>query len=131
MYKENTTVNHVALQYKYKEDAETFFSKILNIPLSKKSTLNAEFSQKIFGINENVDIQLYDDGVTRFEIFISNASKKPGFEHTSIEIDNEEEFITRCKQHNIQPINIDKQGKKLLFVKDKSGNLFEIKTKKY
>lgn len=126
---EGTLLNHVALQCNDTERAETFFTEVLGLPIKKKFTVSRELSEAIFGIDESVDVEVYDNNETRFEIFITQTEEKRGYGHVCIEIDNKKEFIDRCKQHGIKPMVITKGGKNLLFVRDFSGNLFEIKEK--
>jgi catechol-2,3-dioxygenase len=127
---EDTILHHIALQYTDKEDAETFFTKILGLQLEKIFTISSDLSNKIFGIKENIEVLVYNSEKARFEIFITKKQKPTsGFDHTCIVIDNKEEFIKRCKQYNLQPNLVDKNGGQLLFVTDFSGNLFEIKEK--
>ena len=126
---EGTLLNHVALQCNDKEKVETFFTEVLGLPIKKKFTVSRELSEAIFGIDESVDVEVYDDNETRFEIFITQTKEKRGYGHVCIEIDNKKEFIDRCKQYGINPMVVTKDGKNLLFVRDFSGNLFEIKEK--
>jgi catechol 2,3-dioxygenase-like lactoylglutathione lyase family enzyme len=126
---EGTLLNHVALQCNDKEKVETFFTEVLGLPIKKKFTVSRELSGAIFGIDECVDVEVYDNNETRFEIFITQTEEKRGYGHVCIEIDNKKEFIDRCKQYGIKPMFITKGGKNLLFVRDFSGNLFEIKEK--
>lgn len=126
---EETTLKHVALQYLDREKAEIFFTKILGIPLKKKFAISPELSEAIFGIKENVEIMVYDNQRATFEVFITPINKKLGYEHTCIEIKDKKEFIKRCKKHGIKPDIIKKDNKKLLFVRDFAGNLFEVKEK--
>ncbi|MCK5259295.1 MAG: VOC family protein [Thermoplasmatales archaeon] len=126
---EGALLNHVALQCNDKEKAETFFTEVLELPIKKKFTVSRELSEAIFGIDESVDVEVYDNNETRFEIFITQTEEKRGYGHVCIEIDNKKEFIDRCKQYGIKPMFITKGGKNLLFVRDFSGNLFEIKEK--
>jgi len=126
---EGTLLNHVALQCNDKEKVETFFTEVLGLPIKKKFTVSRELSEAIFGIDESVDVEVYDNNETRFEIFITQTEEKRGYEHVCIEIDSKKEFIDRCKQYGIEPMVITTGGKNLFFVKDFSGNLFEIKEK--
>ncbi len=126
---EGALLNHVALQCNDKEKVETFFTEVLGLPIKKKFTVSGELSEAIFGIDESVDVEVYDNNETRFEIFITQTEEKRGYGHVCIEIDNKKEFIDRCKQYGIKPMFITKGGKNLLFVRDFSGNLFEIKEK--
>lgn len=128
--KEKTNLHHVALQYFDRGKAEIFFTKILNLHLKKTFTINKELSNNIFGIKEEVIIDVYSNDSCYFEIFITERKTKYNYEHVSIEISNKEEFIKRCKKYNIQPMFIEKDEKTLLFIKDYAGNLFEIKEKK-
>jgi len=126
---ERTLLNHVALKCNNEKGAKTFFTDILGIPLTKKFGISGDLSETIFGIKGNVDILVYDNNETRFEVFIGQVGKKHGYEHTCIEIKNKSEFIERCKKHEIEPILVEKEGKDILFVRDFSGNLFEVKEK--
>ena len=126
---ERALLNHVALQCNDKEKVETFFTEVLGLPIKKKFTVSRELSEAIFGIDESVDVEVYDNDETRFEIFIAQTEEKRGYGHVCIEIDNKKEFIDRCKRYDIKPMVITKGGKNLLFIRDFSGNLFEIKEK--
>lgn len=123
-----TTINHVALQCFDKEKAEIFFNKILGFSKLKSFTLSEELSESIFGIRRSVEIDVYDNGVTRFEVFIDQASKSR-YEHTCIEVINKKEFMARCKKYGLEPLIVKKGDKDLLFVKDFSNNLYEVKEK--
>ena len=122
-------LNHVALQCFEREKAALFFTKILDIPKVKTFTVSSELSKDIFGINKSVDVDVYDNGTTRFEIFSGNEKNAP-YEHTCIEVNDKLELITCCEKYGLQSLIIQKEGKDLLFIKDFSNNLYEIKEKK-
>jgi hypothetical protein len=126
---EETSLIHVGLQYSDEKKAEIFFTKILEIPLKKKFTISSELSKEIFGTEENVKILLYATEEIGFEVFITKLTKQTYYEHNCIEIKNKKEFIGRCISYGIEPMVIKKDGKDLLFVRDFSGNLFEVKEK--
>ena len=124
---EKTNIQHVALQYNNRKQAEIFFSKILGIPLTKTFTISKELSDKIFKIREETIVDVYSNEKAYFEIFITKTQINHGYEHIGIEINDKEEFLKRCKNNNIEPIFVEKGEKILLFVRDFAGNLFEIK----
>jgi len=126
---EETSLIHVGLQYSDEDKSEIFFTKILGIPLKKKFTISAELAKEIFGIGESVKILVYQNQNTGFEVFITKLAKQANYEHSCIEIKNKKEFMDRCTKHGLEVKIIKKDGKDLLFVKDFSGNLFEIKEK--
>ena len=120
---------HIALQYSDRKKAEIFFNKILELTLDKSFTLSIDLSNDIFGLNEEVVVDVYRNEEACFEVFITKIHTKYNYEHTCIEIDNKEEFIKRCKKYGIEPMFVKKGQKTLLFIKDFSGYLFEIKEK--
>ena len=125
--KEKTVFKHVALHYKDRKQAEDFFTKILGLPLLKTFSLTKELSDEIFGINEEVTIDVYANEDSYFEVFITQNQTKHGYEHVCIEVNNKDEFIERCKQQGIEPKFVKKGDKTLLFIKDHANNLYEIK----
>ena len=89
--------------------------------------LSKELSAVIFGINKNMSIEIYDNGKMRVEVFINTTRREPTYDHICIEVDNKSDFITQCTQQGLDPFFIEKEGKQLLFVRDFSDNLYEIK----
>lgn len=122
-------LKHIGLQYKSKEEAETFFTEILGIPEKKEFTIPAELGKSIFGFEKEVKVKVFSNEKVTFEIFIGNEARKFSYEHICLEIVDKERFISRCKSHGIEPIFIKKGDKELLFIRDFSGYLYEIKEK--
>ncbi len=124
-----TSLNHIALQYQKKRDAEIFFSDILGIPKTRSFTVSADLSKEIFEITKNVDVDVFDNGKIRFEIFYMIDIHHSPFSHICIEVESKEKFIQTCKKYKLNPYIVINGEKGLLFVKDFSNNLYEIKNK--
>jgi catechol 2,3-dioxygenase-like lactoylglutathione lyase family enzyme len=120
-------LNHVAVECMTQDSADIFFTTVLGIPKLKSTVLSKELSAEIFQIESPVTFQSYDNGKTRIEVFIIESKRKPTYIHLGIEVDNKNEFITRCAQYGLKPFFVKKGDKQLLFVRDFSGNLYEIK----
>ena len=121
-----TKIDHIALTYENKKDAEIFFKKILGLELTKSFTLSEKLTKDLFGIIEEIEVDVYSNESSYFEIFYSKRKNIHFFDHTCIKVNNKEDFIKKCKVNSIKPIFIKKGVKTLLFVKDFAGNLFEI-----
>ena len=119
-------IQHVAVECSDQQSSDRFFTTVLGIPKIKSTVLSKGLSSTIFGINKNVSIAVYDNGKTRFEVFINTTRSKPTYDHICIEVDNKSNFITQCKQQGLDPFFVEKEGKQLLFVRDFSNNLFEV-----
>lgn len=124
---EEINLKHVALQYKDRNKAEIFFTKILEIPLKKTFTVSKELTKAIFGIDEELLVDVYDNEKICFEVFITKKQTKHAYEHTCVEIKDKDGFIIRCEKYGIEPIFVKKELKTLLFIRDFADNLYEIK----
>lgn len=121
-------LHHVGLHSRTKESADLFFIKILQIPLDRTFEVPADMAEKIFGLKHTVWVHVYEHQNTRFEVFISeHLIHKPGYDHVCVNVKSKKEFQKRCSEYGLQPFVVMKGEKELLFVKDFSGNLFEIK----
>lgn len=127
--KNDIIVQHVAVEYSSQELAERFFSSILGLPKVKSSLLSKELSEKIFQTKHEVRFDFYDDGTTRFEVFITKQPRQSGFAHVCIAVDDKKDFISRCTQQGLTPFFVQKGDRELLFVRDFSGNLYEVNEK--
>jgi len=127
--KDKTKTLHTALQNSDKKQAEIFFTKILDLQLIKTFNISKDLSNEVFGIDQDVIVNVYGNQEACFEVFISKKQIEKGYEHTCIEINDKKDFIKKCKKYGIEPIFVKKGTKTLLFIKDFSGNLFEIKEK--
>ena len=126
--KENTVLNHVALQCLNKDEALIFFTKILKIPMVKNFSVSKELSYRIFRIDDDdVEVYVFDNGKARFEVFIKNKTNKKEFEHVCIEVKDRNEFVNTCIKYGLKPFFVKKGDKDLLFVRDFSNNLYEVK----
>jgi hypothetical protein len=125
--KPKTTIQHVALQYKNKNKADIFFKEILGLSLIKKFNVSKELAKKIFNIHEEVEVFVYGNNNATFEIFITKQKNFHVFDHVCIKIDNKEEFFNQCKKYKLKTYYVKKDNKKLLFLRDYSNNLYEIK----
>jgi catechol 2,3-dioxygenase-like lactoylglutathione lyase family enzyme len=121
-----TRIQHVALEYANQQQADVFFLKVLGIPKVKSTLLSQELCASIFQIEQPVQMETYDNGTARFEVFLTPEPKTRSYAHIGVEIDSKADFLIRCRDHRLKPFFIEKQGKQLLFVRDFSGNLFEV-----
>jgi hypothetical protein len=121
-----TIVQHVALECFSVQSADTFFITVLGIPKVKSTLLPSELCSSIFRIDRSVQMETYDAGGVRFEVFITPEPVRSSFGHIGIAVEKKTDFVMRCQQQGLAPFFVEKNGKQLLFVWDFSGNLFEV-----
>ena len=122
-----TTIQHIALQYTDKKQADIFFKEILGLSLIKNFNVSEELAKQIFNISEEVEVFVYGNDDSTFEIFIAQKKQLDVFNHVCIKIDDKEEFFNNCNKYKLKPYYVIKEDKKILFLRDYSNNLYEIK----
>ena len=120
-------IQHIGIQYPDKVSAELFFGTILGLPKQKEFTVPAEVSRMLFGKDKDIEVVAYGDDTLKFEVFITTGQKPQNFDHIGWTVENKDEFIEMCKQNNFDHIIMETDGKVLTFVRDRGGNVYEIK----
>jgi hypothetical protein len=124
---QKTLLLHAAVHCDTIEHAHILFEVIFGLEKIKTFSLDAHLSQAIFSINTPVDVIVFGNESTQIEVFIHSDSPIPSFMHICMQVPDKQVFLKRCRTAGLQPFEIEKGEKKLLFVKDYVGNLFEIK----
>jgi len=120
-------LQHIALNIVDIEEINNFFIDVLEMKTVKSFVLKHSLAQKIFNIHKETTVYILQKNNLFFELFVSNEKLKQGFNHICISLKNREELINKSKAAHYEHIRIKREYSDLLFIKDKSGNVFEIK----
>lgn len=121
-------IDHIALMYSDGEKAEIFFGKVLGLKKEKEFDLFAGLAGQIFGINQEIKVKIYSNSQVSFEVFITPKKPKITYEHLCLAVSSKKKVVSRCRSYGIEVIKIKRDGKEILFLRDFSGYLYEIKT---
>lgn len=122
-------LKHVALISRTEEDADHFFGELLGLIKEPSKILPLELSESLFDIRSDLTVINYSGKGMRFEIFVTDEQRpfsKP-VAHVCLEPPDRSFFLDRCGKFGFEVLRIPKGDKLITFVKDKTGNLFEIK----
>ena len=125
-------IQHVALCMDSKDHARSFYQDVLQAELIKEFEISKSLINEIFSITVNVNkikVMVFETENLIFEVFINPGIMNNSFNHVCISVDNLSGFLNQCKNMNLSIFKIPKDDKNLIFIKDYSGNLFEIKEK--
>ena len=122
-------LEHVALTITDPEEITDFYQDILGMQKVKAFKLTKALAFTIFGFNKEVSINLLEQEKVFFEIFIVAEQESTAFNHICISIKNREEIINKALQKAYKVVRIKREIFDLIFIKDKSGNIFELKEK--
>ena len=120
-------LEHIAISVKDASEIEAFFKGLLKMEEVRTFVLKEELSNRIFGISKETKVVLLQKGELVFEIFLLNEPLKKSFNHVCIAVDDREKLIETSMQNNYEVIRIERDYSDLIFIKDHSGNIFEIK----
>ena len=121
-------LNHIGLNIRRKEELVDFYQNLLGFHLKHQFDLKSSFAANIFGIEKRQEVFLYKKQDLLIELFIYPENTKQGFAHICIEVKDREKIAGKCEDAGYPVTRIQRSGKPgLLFIKDKAGNIFELK----
>lgn len=124
-------LRHVALTCSSEENSDRFYQDLLGLEKSEPKILPSSLSRAIFNIDNELRMINYTGKAVHFEIFIAKDSKRSAnpIAHVAIEIDDQEAFLKKCAEVDVNVSQIPRGDRTLIFIRDFDGNLFEIKHK--
>ncbi len=121
-------LNHIGLNIQSEEEIVDFYQNILGFNFEYQFDMPAELGNEIFGVNKQLNVVLYKREDILLELFVHSVDSKKSYSHICIEVEDRESIVAKCEKSNYQVIRIKRIDKAdILFVKDKAGNIFELK----
>jgi len=120
-------LNHIAITITDVSEIEGFYKNLLGMKDIKQFTLNQNLAKNIFGLKNETTAYLLQKDDLFFEVFVLPESFEKGFNHICISVPDREKLIGQAMQNNYAVTRIEREHFDLIFIKDKSGNIFEIK----
>jgi len=119
-------LEHIAITINHSDEIINFYERILGMEQERNFVLDKTLSTKIFGVNGNLPVYLMKREDFVLEIFIYKQ-KLQSVNHLCISVENRENLIKEVQEKGYETIIIEREQPDLVFIKDKSGNIFEIK----
>ncbi len=121
---------HIGLVCSSETNADRFFGQLLEMPMTRRSSLPAQLAAALFGVERDCEILYYGDGGLVFEVFVTGFSEPAGqrMDHTCIAVSDRARLIARCREMEFEVRTVEKGGGEVVFIVDADGNLFEIRT---
>ncbi len=120
-------LEHIGITISEQGEINNFYQNILGFKQLKTFTLNKTLSGKIFNIPIDTPVCLIQKDNLILEIFIYPDKVKQNFNHICLSVKDRENLITKAEAQKYECIRIKRDIFDLIFIKDKSGNIFEIK----
>lgn len=120
-------LNHVAISINSIEEINDFYVNILEMQLMRQFDLNKNLAFNIFGLNTDIPVYLFNKGNLTLEIFVINQVSRNKVDHICFSVQDREKLYKKAQKKAYECIRIKRNSSDLIFIKDKSGNIFEIK----
>ena len=123
-------LNHIGINVANVGEIHHFYQDILGFLPERSFPIPREIAQMFFGIEEETEAFILSNGVLRLELFVYDKPITSGFAHLCIELENREETARKCAASGYPVMRKERENGDLLFIKDKAGNVFELKNKR-
>lgn len=120
-------LNHIGITIKDISEVENFYQNILGMKIVKQFTINEDLSNQIFQINKEIEVFLMQKDDLFFELFIDENPVYKSYDHICINVHSRNNLIKQAENNNYPCVIIPRENFDLVFVKDKSNNIFEVK----
>ena len=122
-------LNHIGVFNKNEDQAMQFYGHFLGFQKTREFTLPQELSEQLFSVSEDLKILVFEKEGTKIEVFICAhcSQPSPDFSHSGFILKNLSDIIEKAPGAGVELITGNTKEKTVYFIKDFSGNLFEIK----
>lgn len=119
--------NHVAITINDLAEIKNFYVDILGLEIIKKFTLSKMMASQIFNIEKETEVTVIGKKDFMVELFIAGKNDYRNFQHVCITVNDRKQVIKKAQENNYPCTIIKRDTSDVVFIKDKSNNLFEIK----
>ncbi|MCD6366858.1 MAG: VOC family protein [Bacteroidales bacterium] len=121
-------LNHIGLNILNKNEVIDFYQNILGFHTEYRFDITEEIGTIVFGIKNPAKVILCRKKNLLLELLIRPEILNQGFAHICLGVKNRENIADKCNKSGYPVIRIKRSDKQdILFIKDKTGNLFELK----
>jgi len=118
---------HLGISITEKSDIGEFYQEILGLQIQREFTLKSVLVRQIFRLEREIKVIAGTIGTLNIELFL--VENNPGFtcEHICFVTENRPALMKNCRAKDYPMTIIERKPSDIVFVRDRSGNLFEIK----
>ncbi len=122
-------IHHVALVSGSEENSDRFYRGLLGFERIRSFTVSQELASGFFGYDSSIRAMTYVRGEVTFEVFVveEGATIHPRFHHVGLEVESRARFLEKCREMQVEIMEIPKEDRIITMIRDFAGNLFEIK----
>ena len=118
---------HIGLNITDKKEVKDFYQDIFGFAPERNFTLSEVMSKRFFGLEKETEVFLMKNGNLTLELFLNGKTTRNGYNHLCLAVKDREKTVSLCRAAGYHVQRLERENGDLIFVKDKAGNLFELK----
>jgi len=124
-------IEHLAVSSNSEEDSDNFFIKLLGLKKLRSFVVSSDLMEQFYKVKKEHKVIRYGNEEVSVEVFITDDKSKvlDKFTHMCLVIEDRAKLIDVARQMSYEVIKVPRKDSDVfyLFLKDKFGNLYEIK----
>ena len=124
-----TRLHHLALARTSEAASDRFYVGLLGLERGREEIVDAELCHALFGVARAHRLIDYAGDGVQFEIFLvpPGETAPAGVAHVCLEVGDAAGLVERCRAANLEVRELPRGERRVAFVVDEDGNLYEIK----
>ncbi|MBW2544174.1 MAG: VOC family protein [Deltaproteobacteria bacterium] len=123
-------LEHIGITINEENDIQAFYKDLLGLKEVQKFDLYKDLSERLFGIGNEVSVTHLSCDDLFLELFLTDRKQNPVYNHICISVRNRNSLIKKAESKGFPITQIKRESRDdLLFIRDNSGNIFEIKNR--
>ena len=124
-----TRILHLALARTSEETSDRFYVGLLGLEKRREKQVDAELCHALFGVARAHRLIDYAGDGVQFEVFLVPPGEQPpaGVAHVCLEVGDAAGLVARCQAAGLEVREVVRGERRVIFVVDEDGNLYEIK----
>ena len=118
---------HLGITINDVNEVTNFYENIFKMNKIRSFKLNANLAEKIFNIPQSTEVYLMQNDHVVIELFVYNETKRTYFDHFCLSFDDRQDVVKKAMENGYEVIIKEREKFDLTFIKDNTGNIFEIK----
>ena len=124
-----TKILHLALARTSEKTSDRFYVGLLGLEKRREKQVDAELCHALFGVARAHRLIDYAGDGVQFEVFLVPPGERPpaGVAHVCLEVGEAASLVARCQAAGLEVREVVRGERRVIFVVDEDGNLYEIK----
>ncbi len=122
-------IRHVGLVCSSEQNADRFYGDFLGLKKSEKKLIPSAITKPLFNIDEGLELFDFSGDALQVEVFIHDGEGEEvgPIAHVCLNVTDPDALLARARAMDVPVLRVPRGDTEVIFVRDRDGNLFEIK----